>query len=195
MKILVVGGSRGYASWMDLIDGEVEFIEDNVSHVEKADLILFTGGEDVDPSVYGHKKNPKTSSNKSRDLREMDFYNAARSIGKAMIGVCRGAQFLTAVQPGGKLVQHVNGHAVFNPHEIVFYDGSKMLATSTHHQMMYPFDVRSYEVIAWSSPAISDIYEFGSTSDSMTRMPSDCEPEIVYYRDSRCLAIQPHPIN
>lgn len=49
MKIYVVGGADNY----------VNFIE-NVQLVEKledAQLVVFTGGEDVTPSLYGWKMN------------------------------------------------------------------------------------------------------------------------------------------
>ena len=62
IKIYVVGNATNYASWINnhkLVD-----------NIEDADIVLFTGGEDVDPSIYGQEKHPKTYSNLERDLKE-----------------------------------------------------------------------------------------------------------------------------
>jgi hypothetical protein len=67
--------------------------------------------------------------------------------------------------------------------EIEFNNGKKMLATSTHHQMMYPYNVRNFELIAWASTRLSDIYEMSGERDAVTQLPQDREPEIVYYPD------------
>ena len=190
MKILVVGGSKHYTSW---IDRAIEFLDEKIENVKEADLLFFTGGEDVSPELYNQKKHPKTYCNKTRDDYEIKFYKEALLHGINIIGVCRGAQFLTAMQQNGCLIQHVEGHAVFSPHEILFNDGSYALATSTHHQMMWPFDVPKYELIAWASRGISDVYEFQTHTDTVSSLPGGREPEIVYYPNTKCLAIQPHP--
>jgi len=192
MKILVVGGDTGYASW---IDREIEFLESKLENVQQADLVFFTGGHDVDPSIYGTSKNKKTNSNLERDKLEREFYNEARKYDMPMFGTCRGCQLITALQPHGYLFQHVNGHAVFSPHEVEFNNGKKMLATSTHHQMMYPWNVPGFELIAWSATNLSDIYEMSTERDAIRQLPDNKEPEIVYYNKSRCLAVQPHPEN
>lgn len=190
MKILVVGGDTHYASW---IKREIEFLPSELSFVKQADLVFFTGGADVSPKYYGSVSNNKTHSDLIRDELEYKFFHEARSYNIPMFGTCRGAQLLTALQPNGSLIQHVNGHAVFSPHEIEFYDGRKMLATSTHHQMMYPWNVNNFEIIAWSSNKLSDIYEFSSEKDSLKELPGHQEPEIVYYERTKSLCCQPHP--
>lgn len=185
IKIFHVNGQLNYSSW----------IKDSspVMSIEESDLILFEGGADVNPSVYSQKKNPKTYFDDNRDKNDIYFFKKAIELNKPMAGVCRGAQFLTAMQQNGCLIQHVEGHAVFSPHEILFSDGSYALATSTHHQMMWPFDVPKYELIAWASRRISDVYEFQSHTDTVSSLPGGREPEIVYYPNTKCLAIQPHP--
>lgn len=189
MKILVVGGNVQYTSW---IRGFVEFIEPSLQNVEKADVIYFTGGEDCDPSIYGCSRNSKTNSNLKRDQVEIKYYKKAVELGKFMIGTCRGAQLLTALQSRGMLVQHCNGHAKGSVHEITFNDGDRAVATSTHHQMMYPFNVPHMTILAWSSTPLSDVYEFDPNS-IINQMPNNTEPEIVWYSRSQALAIQPHP--
>ena len=58
IKIYVVGNSTHYASWIDnhkLVD-----------NIEDADIVLFTGGEDVDPKYY-NEENPYQKEMKSSD--------------------------------------------------------------------------------------------------------------------------------
>jgi gamma-glutamyl-gamma-aminobutyrate hydrolase PuuD len=130
-----------------------------VDKVEDADIVLFTGGEDVDPSLYDCEKHSTTHSNIRRDLREKAIFEKVRP-DQACIGICRGSQFL-CVMNGGKLVQKVGGHAMFGTHEIrSFTRSANYDITSTHHQMQYPFNLgeRNYEVL-YASSRRSDFYE------------------------------------
>lgn len=81
MKVFVVGGSIHYANWIR----DVEL----VNNLQKAQIVLFTGGEDVDPSMYGCKKHPSTWSNIARDLKEKEVFENINP-NQLMIGVCRG---------------------------------------------------------------------------------------------------------
>ena len=80
-KIFVVGSALNYAG----------FINDNllVDNIEDADIVMFTGGEDVDPSVYGCKKHPTTYSNISRDKEEIAQFKQIKPH-QLVVGVCRG---------------------------------------------------------------------------------------------------------
>lgn len=180
MKIYVVGNNK-YANWI-----KDALLVDNI---KEADLVLFTGGTDVDPVIYGHERNSKSYYSSRRDDQDIIIYEQARSLDKAILGICRGSQLLTALQPDGYLIQHVTKHAIGNTHPIEFYDGDLLEITSTHHQMMYPFDIANYELIAWSSPSRSTVYELSEGKTTTTRK----EPEIVYYPEVNALAIQGHP--
>lgn len=181
MKIYVVGGNIRYANWISDVDIANRF--------DDADIILFTGGADVSPSLYGHDKNDKTSSYIQRDYEEYKYFSDAIRTKKPMIGICRGSQLLTALQPGGYLIQHVNNHAIYGTHSIEFSTGEVFNVTSTHHQMMYPFDVKNHELLAWATPRRSNVYEL----DDNTTIEVEKEPEVVFYPDTRCLCIQSHP--
>lgn len=84
------------------------------------DIVLFTGGEDVDPKFYNYLKNKKTRSNMDRDIFEKDMFNrysvSSGQVNKnvLLLGICRGSQFLT-VMSGGSLIQHVNNHTSSHP--------------------------------------------------------------------------------
>lgn len=154
--------------------------------MKRADLVLFTGGSDVSPSLYGESKHPKTSPpDKIRDEREQQVFEYAKTRGIPMLGICRGAQFLH-VMNGGILIQDVTGHAGPN-HEVSLKNGQSFVVTSTHHQMMDPDTDGS--VLAWSSP-ISSHYSFG---DMEIDNIGPQEPEAIFYKKTKCLCIQWHP--
>lgn len=156
------------------------------------DLVLYTGGEDVDPSLYGEKKGKYTSINKSRDVKERECFNFFAYTGVPSLGICRGNQFLT-VMNGGKLIQHVEGHG--RDHAIKIRGKSMSLKmTSTHHQMVYPFNLEKdkYELIAYSEYFQSNTYLNGGNEE--IELPREfLEPEIVFYPGTKCLGIQGHP--
>lgn len=181
-KIYVVGGQNkstdGYARWME---GEA------VKTIAEADLVVFTGGEDVHPDFYGQPQHPLTSANYARDRYEMAEFTEAQKLGKHIIGICRGSQFL-CVANGGWLVQHQQ-----NPlfvHKIKTFDGKEIDITSTHHQAAYPFNLpkESYQILGWTEN-ISKYHEDGNGDE--LDPPVECE--IVYYPKGQCLGIQGHP--
>ena len=105
-----------------------------------------------------------------------------------MIGVCRGAQLMTAFA-GGRLIQHVTGHHA--PHGMVTSDGEVLSTTSCHHQMMYPWEVE-HELLAWSVENRSNVYLDGGNK-IIKEMADFREPEVVFYPQLDGVAIQGHP--
>ena len=180
-KIYIVGrGGTGYVNWMQAK------IVDNLAD---ANLVLFTGGEDVTPELYGAPAHPKTGNNKQRDDFESVMYGKAKDLGLPCLGICRGSQFL-CVKSGGSLIQHQD-NPLFK-HNIETYDGQTLEITSTHHQAQYPYELpsNSYSLLAWSK-GISAYHEDGNQQEMP--LPEGKEAEIVYYRDTNCLCIQGHP--
>lgn len=184
MKVFVVGGATNYANFLraSLVD-----------RIEDADVVLFTGGEDVDPSLYGCEKDPHTHSNKRRDLEEKKIFESVKPT-QLCLGICRGSQFL-CVMNGGILVQHCTGHAIGYTHEIT--DGNTLYQiTSTHHQMQYPYNLndKDYNVLFTSSANRSEMYL--GEGINIDRILKKGEPEIVLYHKEglpKCLAVQGHP--
>lgn len=159
--------------------------------IKEADIVMFTGGEDINPSLYGDIKHPTTHFT-DRDDYEVAAFKAAPK-DALLIGGCRGAQLLTALS-GGKLFQHVLNHGGgTGGHDITSSDGHVMRITSCHHQMMNPYNLPEgdYEILAWSSKKLSPVY-FTGTGEA--KVPGNfVEPEIVYYPKTRSLCIQGHP--
>lgn len=161
----------------------------DVVDVKTIDLVLFTGGEDVNPERYYEKVGKYTSINAVRDEKEIDTYY--RFNGHCLLlGICRGNQLLTVLS-GGKLIQHVEGHG--RDHFMMVRD-VRYKITSSHHQMIYPFDLseRDYELIAHSEYFQSNTYLNGNNEE--TELSKNfLEPEIVYYKNTNALCIQGHP--
>ena len=63
--------------------------------LDGCDLLLFAGGEDVDPSHYGETPSPKLGKvNARRDDWEFAVLDAAVPRRKPLFGICRGCQLL-----------------------------------------------------------------------------------------------------
>jgi len=172
----------------DDIDGEDGF------------LVLW-GGADISPSLYGQKPGKYTNPfllPTERDKREIALYNRARELNLPIVGICRGAQ-LACVLEGGRLVQDVTNHGGGH-HVIHCHNGAMLQASSVHHQMLYPWDVE-HRLLAYA-PGLSEHY-YGENNEELIfpdiayQMFSGQrklkEPEIVYFPEAKCLAIQGHP--
>lgn len=154
--------------------------------LKEADVILLTGGVDINPAFYGQKRGRWTQSGELRDAREKELYDYAYGAGKKFLGICRGAQFLCAMA-GGKLAQHVAGHIGGN-HRITTNKGEDYTMSTLHHQMMLPAGT-DHDLIAWTEK-LSQVYLDG---DDKPIPGIDVEPEIVYFKKIKGLGIQGHP--
>jgi GMP synthase-like glutamine amidotransferase len=152
--------------------------------IEEAEVALFTGGEDVTPELYGEKNIGLSYNNEERDRQEVKAFEELRSRHIPLIGICRGAQFLTAMS-GGKLYQDVKGHGLGVPGHMITTDGGETLEmSSTHHQMMRPRG--EFKLIAWTNHLSSHYLP--------EREPElKVDPEIVFYPKTMALCIQGHP--
>jgi gamma-glutamyl-gamma-aminobutyrate hydrolase PuuD len=185
MKIYIVGG--------DVLIEEMyrERGHEVTNDFKAADIIQFTGGADVSPSLYGENKHRETSCSPMRDQVELEVYKRCLLDGKPMVGICRGGQFLN-VMNGGKMYQHVDGHD--RTHELLdSYTNQLHVVTSTHHQMMIPAiiaDNRKPVVVATACEA-----SMLEKALSVTRIKKNLwtDIEVVWYPETNSLCFQPHP--
>lgn len=168
-----------------------------------ADVLVFTGGADVHPSLYGEAEFPNCHYQIERDIRERTWFNLARNSGVKMVGICRGAQFLN-VMSGGKLWHDVDNHT--KAHEITDVSSGKRYGgiISTHHQMMIPGPTASILATAkvannkrrpgyeWSRGTIPNVFFMQKGADGQPD-PTVMDIEAVWYEDTQCLCYQPHP--
>lgn len=77
------------------------------SILERVDGVLLTGGEDVDPALYGQEQSRKCGApNRARDETEIALALGARELGLPLLAICRGPQLLN-VAFGGTLIQDI----------------------------------------------------------------------------------------
>ncbi len=68
------------------------------------DGLLLTGGQDVNPSLYGEENTACKELCPARDELEKKLFNKAMSLDMPVFGICRGLQLINAVM-GGTLYQ------------------------------------------------------------------------------------------
>jgi GMP synthase-like glutamine amidotransferase len=155
-----------------------------------ADLVQFTGGEDVSPCLYGEKVHPTTHHNSQRDAAEADIFDICTMLKIPMAGICRGGQFLN-VMCGGKMYQHVDRHAIGGTHMMVDLEAGYVVpVTSTHHQMMRPGPTAAVLGVA----SESTFYEHMDDGSARRYHPGRGEDiEVLFYPEQRVLCFQPHP--
>ena len=148
------------------------FADDTEALVERLDGLIFSGGPDLDPTVYGHAPHPQLGPDVDRvcDEYELALLTVATERGLPLLGICRGMQALN-VSRGGTLHQHLpdrstlehnQGYASFEPaHEVSVAIGSllhRLTRTSTlevnsfHHQAVDRLG-RGLEICAVASDA------------------------------------------
>jgi len=186
-KVYIVGGNgNGYgrmflnAGW-ELAKGPL-----------LADMIQFTGGEDVTPALFGEENHPYTGNSFERDLYEAGYFAIAQRMGIPMSGICRGGQFLN-VMSGGKMYQHVDKHATGRDHNLVDVKSDRIISvSSTHHQMMRS----GPDGILVAVADLGGFKEYMNEHGQQERIPQhlvEVDTESVYYPTTKALCFQPHP--
>ena len=75
--------------------------------LDGVDGVLVTGGDDIDPHIYGEEPHERTECvPPDRDAFEMALVQAARERDMPLLAICRGLQ-VANVAFGGSLIQHV----------------------------------------------------------------------------------------
>jgi putative glutamine amidotransferase len=159
---------------------------------EDFDALVIWGGEDISPSIYGETPSTYThapSTLSHRDNCEVTLAKLAIEMSIPIIGICRGAQLMCALS-GGKVIQHVTGHAG-RGHQIQTSTGQVLWTNSLHHQMMLPTNVE-YTLLAHAAPSRSNRY-IGADNAPITLPPAFQEPEVIWIPATQSLCIQGHP--
>jgi putative glutamine amidotransferase len=177
-----------------LLNGVNDFTSvSDVSELQDHDILLLHGGSDIHPSYYNKGRSSKSGAGNKpshRDEIEWDLMTAAKARNIPIIGICRGAQFLCAME-GGTLFQHVDGHS--GNHMVEVKDHKPFVTNSIHHQMMQPSG--DFEIIAglYNQAKLSHKYWDVEQQKDITIPSVEVEPEFVYYPKIRGFAIQWHP--
>ena len=134
------------------------------------DGIIFTGGPDVRPSLFGEDIIPSCGAiNDERDAFEIKLYKMAMAADKSILGVCRGVQVMNIAEGGniyqdiysqsGTMLAHhtLDGkrafHSVSVTSEAAFdkikLSKNEFTVNSYHHQSVKDL-AEGYEAIAYS---------------------------------------------
>ena len=116
------------------------------------DALIFSGGSDLGPELYGQDPHPETFGvHEERDRAELTLLEAALDRDMPVLAICRGSQVLN-VACGGDLVQHLpdvvgdekhkHTPGTFADHNVTLEKGTKLASVlgdrapvkSHHHQ-------------------------------------------------------------
>lgn len=186
--MIIVIGYKDYGDPLEHIDEIVNDARELLKRPKEVSLVMFTGGEDVHPSLYGGvDRFNLCATNIKRDEFEKKVFGFCKQRNIKMTGICRGIQFLN-VMAGGEMYQHIRGH-VDRPHDAYFpYDDNVRKVTSTHHQLV---SLPGGSIpIAWSHPSRSDIY-MGPNGGRMK--PPRHEIEAAIFPNVNAMGVQYHP--
>lgn len=134
--LLVPPSTEGVDETLDVLDG-----------------IIFSGGIDIDPTIYGAARHPSTDpAQVHRDAGELALLEGALQRGMPTLAICRGFQLLNVLR-GGDLIQDLpqtvghDGHrealGAFSEHAVEIGPGTRLAAIlglrhegvkSSHHQ-------------------------------------------------------------
>jgi len=120
--------------------------------LDVVDGLVFSGGSDLDPELYGAEAHAETLGViRERDDFELPLMRAALERDVPMLAICRGSQVLNVVR-GGDIEQHVPDRigsavhrevpGVFSVHDVEVTPGSRLASIlgdrhdvkSSHHQ-------------------------------------------------------------
>lgn len=157
--------------------------------IDDADVVVFTGGPDVDPRYYG--ETPLDGyywGDEERDHEDIGNYLHCLEEGIPMIGVCRGAQFL-AVMYGGKLHQHVEGHQGAHPLWDLSTKARLLNCSSVHHQSVR-HGCPGMEIIAIDPSQKKKLSADSEGKEIVSKGPT---VEAFFIRETCALGVQGHP--
>src|SRR4051794_6416936 len=120
--------------------------------LDALDGLIFSGGSDLDPELYGQEPHPATVGVvPKRDRAELALLTAALARDLPVLAICRGSQVLN-VALGGELIQHLPDHVghdghkeeagTFSDHDVSIESGTRLAGLlgdraevkSHHHQ-------------------------------------------------------------
>ena len=157
------------------------------------DGILLTGGQDVEPALYGREKSPACGETcPARDAMERRLLELALARDLPLLGICRGIQLLNAAL-GGTLVQDLPGER----------------PSAVTHRMQPPYDRAAHTVrllpgtplaslLGMETLGVNSCHHQGIGALASPLREMACAPdgliEAVYLPDRRfAWAVQWHP--
>jgi putative glutamine amidotransferase len=155
---------------------------DYIQIYDITDGIIFSGGPDVDPLLYGEEPLPKQGRiEPMRDDFEFKLANLALTGKKPVFGICRGLQVLN-IAAGGTLIQDIESqvekplkrrqdakgwygtHHVFLKQGSLIYEifGKDKVVTNTFHHQACKDPAKGFKETGWTSDKVIEVLEISS---------------------------------
>ncbi len=104
--------------------------------LDAVDGLIFSGGADLDPELYGQEAHPETDGvTEERDRFELTLLEAALARDMPVLAICRGSQILNIAR-GGDLIQHLpdvigdekhkHTPGAFADHDVTLEEGTRL---------------------------------------------------------------------
>ena len=165
-------GNCGYASIQSQTDG---VMLNNPELVKNFDILIFSGGEDISPGLYGEENTNSHGVNLRRDFLEVSALKEALRLGVKVIGLCRGHQLINAVL-GGKLYQDITKET-----GISHGTGHSRTNYGTWHSV---HDFRPTVMDYWTNPTLAFMFpEVNSLHHQSVKIPGKGLDVILRARD------------
>jgi len=168
-------------------------IKEIVNKIEDADVLIIDSDEDLNPSLYMdytlHPYTLKERMDTISDSYETALIRKAIKLDIPIVAINKGA-LMACIEAGGAVIQYANNHR--NIHTITTLVGDIKIG-SKHIAMMDLSWLPSskYSLLGYSK--VSNNYRKGNENPYFNKKEtreSFREPEIVYFKEIGCLAIQ-----
>ncbi len=115
------------------------------AELEKVDVLVMTGGEDIDPAYYDEEEDPNLEEvNKERDVSDMAMLQEAIDEDMPVLCTCRGLQLLNVLS-GGSLYQDLPTAEEFKDSDIVHRDPEEI--DFTYHDVAIEEGTILYDIV------------------------------------------------
>lgn len=184
-------------------------------YVSQLDGLIFTGGQDVSPLLFGQDPLPELQDLfLKRDQWEMALFQAAQKRQLPILAVCRGLQLINwilggtvyqdykyyPIPNGKKAVQHVQEHShMTDPHHQVtlkpdamigqLLGGNETLAVNSYHHQVIAELAPTLTATAWASDGVIEAVESKEGATSSPILGVQWHPEVMLFKNDQMLPV------
>lgn len=178
-KVLVLQGDSYKAVGAIFESRGYDVLYDTES-LSQADLVVFTGGSDVSPYIYGEEPDGARGCDPVRDELERDIYNVCQDRLIPAVGICRGGQLLNVLN-GGRMIQHL-GETI---------SGDVIVTTAVGYGDLWTGDLGEIDMLVDHHQGM--IAEDSGNVFAWNEGHPEWPDYAIFYPETKSLCFQPHP--